>query len=154
MSNPITENRPSSRYGASSTRSSGGTMSGKLIVVAIVLLLIVAGIFAVRYVQARSENPVDITLVTTERIDDNLMRVWVDVSRTDTSLESYCIVTALSYNMAEVGRREILLPAGGEKQQRLGVDVPTREYAVSGGVYGCSTETAPYMDFDNPVLTF
>lgn len=154
MSNPIASQRPASRYGGDAGAPKSRGLSGKFIVIGIVVMVLVAGVFGFRYLQQRSNTPVSISLVTNERIDDNMMRVWVDVTRSETDIDSYCIVTALNYAMAEVGRREVLLPAGGDDVQRLAVDVPTRDYPVAGGVYGCSTENPSYMDFDNPVYTF
>lgn len=154
MSNPVTHNRPASRYGEDSRAPRARGVSGKLIVIGVIILLLIAGVFGFRYLQQREEDPVSISLVTNERVDDRTMRVWVDITRTDTEVDSYCIVTALNYAMAEVGRREVLLPAGGDDVQRLAVDVPTRDYPVAGSVYGCSTDNPTYMDFDNPVYTF
>lgn len=153
MSSPISRQRPNSRYG-SARRNGPRNVTAKMLAVGAVLLVLVAIFFAVRYVQQREDNPVDVSLVTQERLDDDLMRVWVDISRPDTSQDSYCIVTALNYAMAEVGRREVPVPAGGDNEQRIAVDVPTRDYPVAGGVYGCSTSIPAHLDVHNPVYTF
>ena len=72
--------------------------------------------------------------------------MWVDVKRKNVDTPAYCIVTALNYDMAEVGRREVYISPGGENLQRLQLDIITREPAVAGGAYGCG-ETIPfYLD--------
>lgn len=153
MSSPTTS-RPASRYGSPDDAPAGNGITAKIIAVIMVLALIVGVVFLVRYVQNRSTTPVEIAMVSYERQSDDVMRVWVDVTRAEVTEPSYCIVTALNYEMAEVGRREVILPAGGDTTSRIGVDIPTREYSVSGGVYGCSENIPPYMDVDNPVYTF
>lgn len=153
MSSP-TPTRPSTRYGSAEGNPATRGLTAKIIAVIMVLALVVGGVFLVRYIQNRTTIPVEISMVSYERQNDNLMRIWVDVTRDDVTEPSYCIVTALNYSMAESGRREVILPAGGETASRIAVDIPTREYSVSGSVYGCSVNIPPYMDVDNPVYTF
>lgn len=153
MSSP-TPHRPASRYGSPGGERAFGGIAGKLLAVLMVLALIVGAVFLIRYVQNRSTVPVNISMVSYERQADDVMRVWADVTRDDVDEPSYCIVTALNYEMAEVGRREVILPPGGDPATRVAVDIPTRDYPVSGGVYGCSVNIPPYMDVDNPVNTF
>ena len=150
-STPVT--RPASRYGHDNTPRKPSGIVGKVVAVVFTLLIIGTILFAARYLQERESVPVSASLVTYERLDDETMRLWVDISREDPSQPSYCIVTALNYAMAEVGRREVIMPAGGEQQTRVQVDVPTRDYPVSGGVYGCSTAMEPYMNIEDPTYT-
>ncbi|AWB85027.1 DUF4307 domain-containing protein [Corynebacterium liangguodongii] len=108
-----------------------------------VLLVIVAG--ATRLLQ-RLQVPVSANFVTQEAIDDASTKLWIDITRKDPSVPSYCIVTAVDYDFAEVGRREVIVPAGGEKLTHVGIELPVRAPAVSGRVYGCSTDIPFYMD--------
>lgn len=149
----MTTIRPSARYGADKTPKKPSGVAGKVIAILLVLLVIGAILVGARYVSQRESVPVSASLVTYERQDDNTMRLWVDISREDPSQPSYCIVTALNYAMAEVGRREVIMPAGGEEQTRMEVDLPTRDYPVSGGVYGCSVNIPEYMNIDDPTYT-
>lgn len=142
--------RPSQRYGTEAEVKKPSGIGGKILAVLIVVGLVAIIGFVARAVQQRNSIPVSASLVTYERQDDETMRLWVDISREDPEVDSYCIVTALNYAMAEVGRREVILPAGGEQQTRVEVDLPTRDYPVSGGVYGCSTVIPSYMDTENP----
>lgn len=152
MSTPPVE-RPTSRYGRDKTPPKPSGIVGKIVAVVLTLLIIGIILFGARFLQQRETIPVSANLTTYERQDDQTMRLWVDISREDPSQPSYCIVTALNYAMAEVGRREVIMPAGGEQQTRVQVDVPTRDYPVSGGVYGCSTAMEPYMNIEDPTYT-
>ena len=53
---------------------------------------------------------------------------------------------AVDYDHAEIGRREVVLPAGGEAMQRIPVDMPVSGDLASGRVYGCSERIPAYMD--------
>lgn len=108
----------------------------------LVLVLVMAGQAIVR----SQSRPVTAEFITQERVDDSTARLFIDVNRKDTTKDSYCIVFAVDYNHAEIGRREVILPAGGEKRQQLAVEVPTREPVVSGRIYGCSQDIPFYMD--------
>ncbi len=122
------------------------TWSGKVIAVFALVIVIAFAVALGKYLQTAESQTTNISFASSERIDDSTMRVWADVSRKDTTQPAYCIVTALDYDMAEVGRREFYVPPGGEANQRFEIDVPTREMGVAGGVYGCS-ETIPfYLD--------
>ncbi len=145
--------RPSSRYGGSTRAAGSGTragrassIGGKIVVIGAVLFVALIAIAYGRNVMERRAIPVKANFVTQEAIDDSTTRVWIDVTRKDPSVPSYCIVTALDYGFAEVGRREVALPAGGEEMTRIGVDVPVRAPGVSGRVYGCSEDIPFYMD--------
>ena len=150
-STPVT--RPASRYGHDNTPRKPSGIVGKVVAVVFTLLIIGTILFAARYLQERESVPVSASLVTYERLDDETMRLWVDISREDPSQPSYCIVTALNYAMAEVGRREVIMPAGGESQTRMQIDLPTRDLPVSGGVYGCSVNIPAYMNLEDPTYT-
>lgn len=141
-----TTSRPAQRYGSSSR---GGTTGGK--VVAVIALLLVTAILVVsaRALLERFNRPVTAEFISQERIDDSTGRLWIDVDRKDPSQPAYCIVTAVDYSHAEVGRREVILPAGGEKHERLAVELPVREPLVSGRIYGCSDKLPFYMDPDS-----
>jgi len=79
------------------------------------------------------------------RIDDRTLTVSVDVTRDNVEISSYCIITALNYGKAEVGRREFLIEPGGDRTKRFSVDIPTRDVAVAGTVYGCSDNPPSYL---------
>ncbi|MGP6173699.1 DUF4307 domain-containing protein [Corynebacterium sp. A21] len=138
--------RPASRYGAERNPTKPSGIGGKILAVLLVLMLILVVIFVARYINNRQSVDVTASMASFERVDDNTMRLWVDVTRENPSDPAYCIVTAINYGMAEVGRREILLPAGGEGMERMEVLIPTWDVPVSGSVYGCSTSIPSFLN--------
>lgn len=122
------------------------TWTGKLIAVFALVLVIAFAVALAKYLRSEENQTTHINFASSERIDDSTMRVWVDVSRKDVNVPAYCIVTALDYDMAEVGRREFYVPPGGDANQRFQIDVPTRELAVAGGAYGCGESIPFYLD--------
>lgn len=133
-----------SRYGAAGSEAKGA--SGKIIAIFAVAMLVLVLIMAGQAIMRSQSRPVTAEFITQERIDDSTARLIIDVNRKDTTKDAYCIIFAVDYNHAEIGRREVILPAGGEKRQQLAVDVPTREPVVSGRIYGCSQDIPFYMD--------
>ena len=140
--------RTRARYGTSTATADAAPSrtAGKIVAVVSVLFLVLLLVFAGRYIMQRRAEPISATLVSHERIDDTTSRVWFDVSRNDPSVPGYCIITSLNYEHAEIGRRDVVVPAGGEKQTRMYVDIPVRDQPVSGGVYGCSTTIPSFLD--------
>lgn len=140
---PTPAQRPRQRYGEGKT---GGTVGGKVLAIVALILLAALLFFGARTVSERMNRPITAEFISQERIDDTTGRLWIEVSRRDPSVPSYCIVTAVDYQHAEVGRREVVIPAGGEELVRIPVDMPVREPLASGKVYGCSTDLPFYMD--------
>ena len=154
MSTPA-DPRSTARYGSEGggrNRKSQGNLTGKAIAIMAIVLLAGLAVAIARYMAADAERgDVTISMVSHERVADDTMRLWVDVTRKDPNVESYCIVTAMNYEMAEVGRREILVKPGGDAVQRFEVDIPSRDMPVSGSVYGCSTSVPAYLT-EGPAL--
>lgn len=133
------------RYHGSSSTQSSGTLSGKLIAIAAVLMVVAFAVAFATYLRNNGPQDVSISFVGSERLDDSTMRVWADVARKDVDQQAFCIVTALNYSMAEVGRTEFLVPAGGHNNFRYEIDIPTYEAAHAGKVYGCGTDVPFYL---------
>ena len=125
------------RYGSSRSTS----ISGKVIVIGVALVLVISGLYM--WNQWRNESSPDVSISSAGFDRPNFT---VDVTRDDASRAAYCIVTALDYDKNEVGRREFVIPAGGDKTERFKVAIPTRARAVAGKEYGCSTEIPGYLD--------
>lgn len=141
--------RARTRYGstpAAAANPASSRTAGKIIAIVSVLFLVLILVFVGRYITQRRAEPISASLVAHERIDDTTSRVWFDVSRNDPEVPGYCIITSLNYEHAEIGRRDIVLPGGGEEQTRMYVDIPVRDLPVSGGVYGCSTTIPSFLD--------
>ena len=139
-----TSPRPAERYGRN--RGSGGSIGGKVVAIVSALLMIALLVVGARTIMERFNEPVRAEFISQEHIDDNTGRLWIDVDRKNPDTPAYCIVTAVDYSHAEVGRREVVLPAGGEEHSRIAVDLPVREPLVSGRIYGCSENLPFYMD--------
>lgn len=144
--------RPTERYGKA-RKNRPSKSAGKVIAIVAVALVALIVVALGRFILARNAQPVSAALVSHERIDDKTSRVWFDVQRDASAIDapSYCIITSLNYERAEIGRRDVVIPPGGETHTRMHVDIPTRDLPVSGGVYGCATTFPSYLD---PESTF
>lgn len=139
--------RPSSRYNTEGGTISGGNRGGKAIAIVGVLLIIALIVAFANFMNNRESQTVSGQMGSFERIDDDTFRFEVDVTRDDPSQKAYCIVTAKDYSHAEVGRREVLVEPSDHSTVRISTLIPTRDIAVSGGVYGCSTIIPSHMNF-------
>ncbi|MCK7642860.1 DUF4307 domain-containing protein [Corynebacterium sp. P6145] len=141
---------PADRY-AVTADGSRGNLSGRLIAIGSVLFLIAAVVVTVQYFQKTSAATVNATTSGFERADDeSTLRMFVDVTRKNTDTESYCIIQALDYDKIEVGRREFLIPSGGDRTERYTVEIPTRGLPVAGKVYGCHEKVPAYLTEAEP----
>lgn len=117
--------------------------SGKLMAAFLLVMIIAVVVAFAKYLGSVNNKEINGQTADVEIVDDNTFRLTFDVVRKNTDKDYLCIVKALDYEVAEVGRREVLIPAGGEKNQRFTTDIHTRAQAVSGDVYGC-TEHIPF----------
>ncbi|MCS4489941.1 DUF4307 domain-containing protein [Corynebacterium sp. ES2794-CONJ1] len=138
-----------SRY-AAEPKESQSSMTGKLMAIAILVLVIGFAVAFAKYLQTAQSQPITIQFVNAEPINDENITVIADITRKDTSQPAYCIVTALNFDMAEVGRREVFVPAGGQNIARWNINIPTRERAVAGAAYGCSDSIPFYLEQKAP----
>lgn len=131
------------RYGDRNQRP-----TGKILVIGIIGMLVIA--LAYVFVQVNRVSEPDVTAsqagwAREEGREDDVFIFTLDVTREDPSKDSYCIIYALDYHVAEVGRREVFVPAGGPSTVRMDVPIHTRGEAVAGDVYGCSTTIPPHL---------
>lgn len=143
---PGVPERPASRYKGSRETMTSNNWSGKIIAALAVVILVAVVLALVQFMQRREAETVTATMGAFERIDDDTFQLDVDVTRENPEVPTYCVVTALAYSHAEVGRREILVPPSSDTVVRVTTQIPTREPAVSGGVYGCSTTIPSHMN--------
>ena len=80
-----------------------------------------------------------------EIVSSDTVSVQYTVNRADPDEAVACVVRARNQDGAEVGRREVLVPAGAETQVGAKTEVQTSEPAVIGEVFGCSTSVPPYL---------
>lgn len=138
----MSDTRPADRYAADPAK---GNISGKLIAVGAVIFAVIAIIVVFQYFQKINSATVTATQAGFERIADDRLRISVDVTRKNTDEATYCIVTALNYDKAEVGRREFRIEPGGNTTERFQVEIPTRDLPVAGTVYGCHNNVPSYL---------
>ncbi|MEJ5927516.1 DUF4307 domain-containing protein [Corynebacterium sp. H128] len=139
MSHPTS--RPSANYGDTQRRG----VVGPIIAIGAVLFVIALGVVVFQYYQKVSAVTVSATTAGYERTDDNVLKVNVDVTRKNTDIPTYCIITAMNYDKAEVGRREIVIPPGGDSAARYPVEIPSRDVPVAAKVYGCSEKLPAHL---------
>lgn len=140
----------SARYGGTRPRTAPKDFTGKAIALVIAAIVLAVLFYGVQYFLQQEKVNAEISYVTHEIRDDHSLRVWADVTRNSPDEAAYCIVQAYDYSKAEVGRREIPIPANDEESMRIAVDIPTNDRAVAGGVYGCSSQIPAYLDVDHP----
>lgn len=80
-----------------------------------------------------------------EVVSPSTVAVQYTVTRSDPSQPVVCVLRALGHDNSEVGRREVLIPGGANKQEGLRNDVPTSTVAAIGDVFGCSTTVPSYL---------
>jgi hypothetical protein len=131
-----------------SARNQG--VSGKVIVIGIVIFIIAVGAYVFSQFRNSTSGDVSGELAGYESVegegDEEALRMNVDITRDDTDKAGVCIVTVLDDSKAEVGRREAVVAAGGSETTRVVVDVPTHTTGVAGEVYGCSSKFPSYLD--------
>lgn len=71
--------------------------------------------------------------------------VQFTVTRQDPGAAVACVVRARAKDGSEVGRREVLVPAGESTQVGAGSKVVTSRPPVIGEVFGCTTTVPPYL---------
>ena len=111
--------------------------------------VILVGI-VVALVAYRNLGPQPITGTQTALVfSDHSVRITFVVTRDHPERPADCIVRALSQNGAEVGRKEVYVPAAGGSIQ-LNTVLHTSNQPVTGDVYGCSYRVPPYLSTPAP----
>ena len=136
--------RPAERYGAARRPvDKSNRRTGRAVILAVLFVAIVTVVLFAQFISQREDADVTASMTNFERVEDDTLAMSIDVTRDDVDKPSYCIVTALNY---EVGRRDVVIPAGGPETQRIDVEITTRDLPVSGSVYGCSTNMPAFLE--------
>jgi hypothetical protein len=110
---------------------------------------VLAGVI-VAVVAYRNLGPQPITGTQTALVfGDHSVRVTFAVTRDQPERPADCIIRALSRDGAEVGRKEVYVPAAGGSIQLNAVLRTTKE-PVTGDVYGCTYRVPPYLSTPVP----
>lgn len=76
---------------------------------------------------------------------DNTVDVQFTVTRKEPGTAVACVIRARAKDGSEVGRREVVIPAGNETQVGVRTQVRTSAPPVIGEVFGCSPSVPPYL---------
>ncbi|WP_330185094.1 DUF4307 domain-containing protein [Nocardia sp. NBC_01503] len=132
--------RPAGRYGAARRKTPRWMMF------AIGAVVIIAGL-VVSYVGYKQYGPKDIEpdRLGYTVVDDATVEVDFKVTRKDPGKPVVCIVRAMTADSAEVGRREVLIPASDSGTVRLTTTIKTTARAGAGNVYACTDDVPAYL---------
>lgn len=139
---PETALPPEERYGR--RRDPGVTR--KIVLLLLVLLLIAMVFYAWRKYQNLGSSDIEGFDAGFSVIDDEWIELKLDVTRKNPQEPAYCIVKALDYAKAEVGRREVYVAPSDEKTVSLSVPINTRKKAAAATVYGCGSDIPGYLE--------
>ncbi|MGW1743833.1 DUF4307 domain-containing protein [Nocardia sp. NPDC001965] len=79
-------------------------------------------------------------------LDDSSVEVQIRLTRDDPSVPVVCLVRAMSRDLEEVGRREVLIqPTAGDKTVRVRTVVEASERPASAAIYACTDSVPGYL---------
>ncbi|WP_328388129.1 DUF4307 domain-containing protein [Nocardia sp. NBC_00416] len=134
--------RYADRYGHRGTRP-----NRRLIGAVLTGVVILAGI-GVAYLGWAKFGPEDIESeqLGYTVLDDSSVEVEIRLTRADPSEPVVCLVRAMSRDLMEVGRREVLVqPTAGEKTVRVSTVVRASERPASTAIYTCTDSVPGYL---------
>jgi hypothetical protein len=131
---------PEGRYG---TVRAGKTPRWRRWVFTAVAVLVSGTIAYVAY-QNLGAAPIDAERLAFAAKPGNSMEITINVTRDDPGRPGVCIVRVRDITGAESGRKEILVPAGGQSKKMSTVVRSTGE-PVTADVFGCSYDVPRYL---------
>lgn len=84
-----------------------------------------------------------------EVLSSNSIAVQYTVNRQNPDEAVACVVRGRAQDGAEVGRREVLIPASDQVQVGARTVVQTSRPAVIGEVFGCTAAVPSYLQVEN-----
>ncbi|MDT7727913.1 MAG: hypothetical protein QOI21_4489 [Actinomycetota bacterium] len=108
-----------------------------------VALVISAGLAFVAYKNLGS-TPIDAQRVGFEARPGDSMQITLDVTRDDPGSPVVCVVRVQDVSGAESGRKEVLVPAGGDPR-RVSTVIRSTGQPVNADVFGCSYDVPRYL---------
>ncbi|GDY29916.1 DUF4307 domain-containing protein [Gandjariella thermophila] len=131
---------PTDRYGSRAGRRPPRWAYWVVLAAAVVVGLVVA---VVAY-QNLGSQPIEGEQTAFQILDDHSVRIDFQVRRDHPERPADCLVRARSQDGDEVGRKEVLVPAGATVVSRSTV-LRTSKRPVTGEVYGCSYQVPSYL---------
>ncbi|MBF6330825.1 DUF4307 domain-containing protein [Nocardia transvalensis] len=143
LEGPEAARRVADRYGQRPRRNRRWTAFA-LGAVVIVLGVVVA------YVGYRQYGPKDIEpdQLGYTLVNDSTVEVHFKLTRKHPDRPVVCFVRAMDTDGAEVGRREVLIPASTSGTVELTTTVRSTARPANGNIYGCSGKVPPYLRAD------
>lgn len=126
-------------------------MRSRLTRYAVVLIVLLAGVLVafIGY-QNLGSDPISSEVKSFGTSDPNHMRLTFTVTRDQPEKAVDCVVTANLQDATELGRREVLIPAGSSSRT-VTTSITTGSKAASAKVYGCSYDVPAYLTATPPV---
>jgi hypothetical protein len=131
---------PKGRYG---TIRPSKTPRWRMWVFTIVAVVVSSVIAYVAY-KNLGTTPIDAERVGFSAKPGDSMEITVDVTRDQPDKPGVCIVRVRDISGAESGRKEILVPAGGESR-RMSTVIRSSGTPVTADVFGCSYDVPRYL---------
>ncbi len=131
---------PPDRYGSRARRRPRRSLRWSLPVLALAVGIVAA---VVGYANLGSP-PIQGTAVAFRILDENSVRVTVEVRRDDPHRPAVCVLRSLGVSGKEAGRREVLVPPDDGTTYLRSV-VTTSEPPATGEVFGCSYNVPEYL---------
>lgn len=131
------------RYG---TTPAASRSRRRMLMAAIGVLVLLAGL-GVAYVGWSNYGPEEVAAeqLGYTTIDDSTIDVRIKVTRQDPQQPVVCILRAMDADIAEVGRREVLVQGSPHGTVELTTTIRTSGRASSGTVYTCSDNVPEYL---------
>lgn len=79
-------------------------------------------------------------------LDDSSVELRIRLTRSDPSVPVVCVVRAMSRDLVEIGRREVVItPSGAEQTVQVSTVIATSEPPASAAIYTCTDNVPGYL---------
>jgi hypothetical protein len=109
-----------------------------------VVAIVVSSVIAFVAYKNLGDTPIDAERVGFAAQPGDSMQITIDVTRDDGGRAGVCIVRVRDISGAESGRKEILVPAGGQSR-RMSTVIKSSGTPVTADVFGCSYDVPRYL---------
>nr|WP_280416075.1 DUF4307 domain-containing protein [Nocardia carnea] len=80
-------------------------------------------------------------------LDDSSVELRIRLTRSDPSVPVVCVVRAMSRDLTEIGRREVVIaPSGAEQTVQVSTVIETSEPPASAAIYTCTDNVPGYLE--------
>ncbi|NKY34272.1 DUF4307 domain-containing protein [Nocardia speluncae] len=79
-------------------------------------------------------------------LDDSSVELRIRLTRSDPSVPVVCVVRAMSRDLTEIGRREVVIaPSGAEQTVQVSTVIEASEKPASAAIYTCTDSVPGYL---------